>query len=195
MESHLLIHLIDMKKILLAILGIFLINYCSAQTTLPPSQVDFEDYIKLTNEVYKHRKKRVIHVKEWLQMSKEPKTVILDTRSKAMYNAKHIKGAIHLNFSDFTQPRLNRLIPDKNTRILIYCNNNIGNEQEFFVSKMVMPSTKKEKKRMLALNVPTFINLYGYGYKNVYELADLVDIHSGILEFEGNSIPKKLKLK
>ena len=28
----------------------------------------------------------------------------------------------------------------------------------------------------LALNIPTFVNLHGYGYENVYELADLVSI-------------------
>jgi hypothetical protein len=28
----------------------------------------------------------------------------------------------------------------------------------------------------LALNIPTFINLYGYGYKNIYELKVIVPI-------------------
>ena len=191
MESKHTFHLNGMRTILLALLSFLCIQTCFAQSTLPPSQVNFKDYLALSKEVYEHRKNRVIGVKEWLKMSKEPNTIILDTRSKAMYKAKHIKGAIHLNFSDFTQPRLNRLIRKSNTLILIYCNNNITNEREFFVSKMYIPPTPEAKKRMLALNVPTFINLYGYGYKNVFELGDLVDVNSGILEFEGTQVSTK----
>jgi hypothetical protein len=33
------------------------------------------------------------------------------------------------------------------------------------------------KRVQLALNIQTFINLYGYGYRNVYELADVVDFN------------------
>ncbi|TPW03683.1 MAG: hypothetical protein FD124_2905 [Alphaproteobacteria bacterium] len=33
------------------------------------------------------------------------------------------------------------------------------------------------KSVRLALNIPTFINLYGYGYPNIYELADIVDFN------------------
>ena len=29
----------------------------------------------------------------------------------------------------------------------------------------------------LALNIQTFINLVGYGYRNVYELKDVVDFN------------------
>lgn len=35
------------------------------------------------------------------------------------------------------------------------------------------------------MNIPTFINLYGYGFKNVYELSELVNIFGGGLQFEG----------
>ena len=63
------------------------------------------------------------------------------------------------------------MIPDKNTRILIYCNNN-------FISKR---RSLLDKSLPLALNIPTFINLYGYGYKNVYELKDRIpDVDSRV---------------
>ncbi len=178
-------------KAIFTILGLAVVSLCSAQTNLKPSQVDFDGYISLAKEVQQYRKNRVIHLKKWLKMSKEPKTIILDTRSKAMYDRKHIQGAVHLNFSDFTMESLYRIAPDKNTRILIYCNNNISNENVAFISKMYIPPTPTETKRLLALNVPTFINLYGYGYKNIYELADLVDYKSGQLSFEGSSIRRK----
>jgi len=34
------------------------------------------------------------------------------------------------------------------------------------------------KSIRLALNIQTFINLHGYGYGNVYELAEAVDFNS-----------------
>ena len=38
---------------------------------------------------------------------------------------------------------------------------------------------------MLALNVPTYTNLYGYGYRNIYELNELVNINDQRLKLEG----------
>ena len=36
----------------------------------------------------------------------------------------------------------------------------------------------------LALNIPTFINLYGYGYDNIYELKDYMDEEDDRVQFE-----------
>jgi hypothetical protein len=134
----------------------------------------------------------LISFEKFLSWAKEPNTVILDTRSTEMYNRKHVKGAIHLDFTDFTQDNLLRLIPSTDTRILIYCNNNFADDQVNFRTKMVpRPQLRTIKKPItLALNIPTFINLYGYGYKNVYELADLVSVTNKSIVFEGTDVFK-----
>ena len=159
---------------------------------LPASKVDFDAYEKLAKEVKEYRKDRLVSLSKFLSLSKEKKTVILDTRSTEMYNRKHIKGAIHLNFADFTQFNLRLLIPDLNTRILIYCNNNFDDDPINFATKSSKPKSLNQKETTLALNIPTFINLYGYGYKNVYELADLVSVFSKAIEFEGTDVPKPI---
>jgi hypothetical protein len=92
-----------------------------------------------------------------------------------------VRGAIHLNFSDFSEKDLKRLIPDKATRILIYCNNNFDNEPELFVGKAIT----------VALNVPTFINLHAYGYENVYELKPFLDIKTTKIPFAGSAVLMK----
>ena len=51
-------------------------------------------------------------------------------------------------------------------RILIYCNNNFSNN-----------APRDPESGQLSLNIQTFINLYGYGYRNVYELGDVVDFN------------------
>lgn len=182
-----------------------------------PSKVNFDDYEKLTKEVNIYRKDRLINWATFTQYSKEPKTVILDTRSKEMYDRKHVKGAIHMNFSDFTQDNLERLIPDPNTRILIYCNNNFVDDPINFATKSYNPrpilqikpranskqsmeqlplqqiqfqgiKTEPAKELTLALNIPTFINLYGYGYRNVYELSELLSVTFPRIIFEGTDV-------
>jgi Rhodanese-like domain len=157
---------------------------------LPASKVDFDAYETLAKEVKEYRKNRLVSLSKFLFLSKEQNTVILDTRSTEMYNRRHVKGAIHLNFADFTQDNLRLLIPDLNTRVLIYCNNNIDKDPINFATKSVKPKSLKQKEVTLALNIPTFINLYGYGYKNIYELADFVSVFSKAIEFEGTDVIK-----
>lgn len=166
------------------------------------SYVDFDRFLELAQEVRDHRAERMVSLEKFQQMSAEENTVILDTRTKAMYDAKHIKGAIHLEFSAFTQLELAKLIPDTNTRILIYCNNNFENDDQYFPTKSLsrpemermkilgQPNAPKAFPLTMALNVPTYINLYGYGYRNVYELADLVSIFYSGIEFEGTKVAK-----
>ena len=78
-----------------------------------------------------------------------------------MYNRRLVKGAIHLSFPDFTQDNLRMLVPDLNTRILIHCNNNFDKDPVNFALKSVKPKSLNQKEITLALNIPTFINLYG----------------------------------
>lgn len=162
----------------------------------PAAHVDFGAYDSLAHVVMKHRETRLLHVDSFLDMSRQAGVMIIDTRSDAMYKAKHVKGAVHLNFSDFTQANLARLVPSKDTKILIYCNNNFENDNTFFATKDYNPPTRLDESYRdggsltLALNIPTYINLYGYGYKNVYELSDLVNVLSGRVEFEGTEVFK-----
>jgi len=113
-------------------------------------------------------------------MSKDEDTIVLDTRSAAKYAELHIKGAVHLNFSDITSDTLAAIVPSPATRILIYCNNNFENAPEPFPVKMAVA----------ALNIPTFVTLYAYGYQNLYELGPVVDPATSNIEFAGIGIPE-----
>lgn len=163
----------------------------SKQVKLSP-KVSYDDFETLTKEVKAYRKARLISVVDFLKKSKDQNTIILDTRSDSMYKRKHIKGAIHLNFADFAQSSLAKIIPSFNTTILIYCNNNFDGDEVNFISKTVAPSVSNKGKAItLALNIPTFINLYGYGYHNVFELAEMVHVWDKSIEFEGTDVVVK----
>jgi phage shock protein E len=120
---------------------------------------------------------------QFIVMSREPGTVVLDARSAAMYAKLHVKGALNLPFTDLASASLDATIPDRATPILIYCNNNFRNAEEAFPSKLPAAS----------LNLSTFIALYTYGYRNVYELAPLLDVHETRLEFEGSSTDREAR--
>ena len=42
------------------------------------------------------------------------------------------------------------------------------------------------KSPVMSLNVPTYVALYAYGYRNVYELGPLRDLQASLLEFESS---------
>jgi hypothetical protein len=107
-------------------------------------------------------------------MSRQAGVLILDARSKQKYDLLHIAGAVHLSFPDITVESLQRLLPDKNAKILIYCNNNFINSEEAFPSKLPTAS----------LNISTYIALYNYGYRNLYELAPRLDPKKCRLTFQ-----------
>ena len=135
--------------------------------------IDMEGYLSVSREAARHRATRRVSEEEFMRMSREPNTLILDARSREKFDALHVKGAVSLSFSDIAIESLARTIPDKNTRILIYCNNNFANAEEPFPRKMVTAS----------LNLSTYIALYNYGYRNVYELGPLVDLAKSKLPF------------
>lgn len=159
----------------------------------PKAKVSFSDFKNLVAEVESHRGKRLVDLGTFLAMAKEPGTIVLDARSDFRFRRLHLKGAQHLSFTDFTQQNLATVIPDFQTRILIYCNNNFDGDQTEFPSKQFIPDanlsasqiTSQEKPIMLALNIPTYITLYGYGYRNVYELDELVNVRDRRIVFEG----------
>lgn len=137
----------------------------------PNLQVRYDQFTELTLKLQPIRQERLVTTEQFLEMAKDENTIILDTRSRWAFDQIHIKGAVHLNFSDFTEKKLRELIPDPNTRILIYCNNNFLAD-----APVVDVSALTAKSPPLALNIPTFINLWGYGYTNIFELADLMPL-------------------
>jgi len=117
---------------------------------------------------------RRVSQEEFISMSREAGTIVLDARSRERFEELHVKGAINLSFPDIALESLRKAIPDKKTRILIYCNNNFLNAEGPFPSKL--PSA--------SLNLSTYIALYNYGYRNIYELADTLDLKASKLAFE-----------
>jgi len=137
--------------------------------------IDMAGFLHVSAAAAAHRESRRVSEEEFLRLARTPGTVILDARSREKYDELHIAGAISLSFPDIAIESLRRTIPNRSTRILIYCNNNFRGNESAFASKLPAAS----------LNLSTYIALYTYGYRNVYELAPQVDVDTSILPFQG----------
>jgi hypothetical protein len=135
----------------------------------PPSnpQIDYPGFRRLTLDVETYRQDRLVDWATFARFAADPHVLVLDARSESAFRAGHIEGAVNLPFTDFTAESLARVIGSRDRPILIYCNNNFSNN--------VAPVARKSIQ--LALNIQTFINLVGYGYRNVRELNAVIDFN------------------
>ena len=141
--------------------------YAVAAYPAPPAnpKIDMRGYLAVASEAARYREARRLDEREFMRLASERGTIVLDARSAEKFAIRHIDGAVNLAFSDISIESLARVLPDKNARILIYCNNNFVGDEIAFASKSANAS----------LNLSTYIALYSYGYRNVYELAPLLD--------------------
>ena len=146
----------------------------AAQAVPDNPAIDMPGFLRLAHEAAELRQSRRLTEEQFLDRMKVPGTIVLDARSRDRYELLHVAGAVNLPFTDMTVESLARLIPDRSTPILIYCNNNFAGAEEPF----------PEKRAPAALNLSTYVTLYTYGYRNVWELGPLVELAESKLPFE-----------
>ena len=152
-----------------AALSLLVATQTLAQQAAPPVNplIDYAGFETLVREVGPLRETRRIGWDSFAARARAQGALLLEARSASDFARGHIAGAVNLPFSEFTDARLAAVIgPDRERLIYIYCNNNFSDNVAPVVTKRLP----------LALNIPTFINLVGYGYGNVWELADVVSI-------------------
>ncbi|HEY0325898.1 MAG TPA: rhodanese-like domain-containing protein [Allosphingosinicella sp.] len=140
----------------------------AAPQSRPPAnpQINYPAFRALTNEVETYRATRLIGWADFVAASREPDVLILDARSERQFAAGHIRGAINLPLPEFSEEALAEIIGRSDRPILIYCNNNFSNDRPPVMLK----------SGPVALNIPTFIHLVAYGYRNIRELNDVIDM-------------------
>jgi hypothetical protein len=140
----------------------------ATETSLANPRIDMKAHLDVARAAARYRETRRLTEAEFIRMAAEPGTTVLDARSPEKYRQLHIAGAVNLTFADISEESLDRLLPDKDGRILIYCNNNFAGDDSAFPRKLASAS----------LNLSTYAALYDYGYRNVYELAPLIDVRT-----------------
>jgi rhodanese-related sulfurtransferase len=153
----------------------------AAEAQIPNRLIDYPGFLKTAQDAQKPRESRRLTEAQFLAMAAEPGTIVLDARSESKFRLLHLKGAINLPFTEFTAATLAAAIPAKNTRVLIYCNNNFLGNATAFATKAAPTS----------LNISTYVALTSYGYNNLYELGPLIDVKNAKLRLEGEELSSK----
>ncbi len=139
-------------------------------------QIDYRGFSQLTSELGALRNQRRLAWAEFSARAAAEGALLLDARSADAFARGHLKGAVNLPFTDFTDEALAAVIgANPNRPIYIYCNNNFRDHR----------APVMLKRAPMALNIPTFINLHGYGYRNIWELADVIGTKDAGVEWEG----------
>ena len=151
---------------------------------IPNRLIDASKFQDLTSVTLQAREARRLTEEQFIKASQSSEYIIVDARSKNNFDIRHIKNAINLPFTEFTEQTLKNIIPSKDSKVLIYCNNNFLGSPIAFASKIAPAS----------LNLSTQVSLAAYGYKNVYELGPLLHVNETKIEFSGTEVKNPLIL-
>ena len=166
------------------VFAVLLTFACLGHTeTIPNKLIDAQGFQADVMASQQIRVDRRVTEEQFIEMATDKHTVVLDARSPARFEQMHIIGARNLAFTDFTEESLKNLIATKDTKILIYCNNNVANSPIAFAPKA--PSA--------SLNLSTYTALFTYGYRNVFELGPVVDPAKSKIKFEGSLVKDSAK--
>ena len=148
------------------------------KTPIPNRLIDYAAFQQIVNESQGEHENHRLSENAFLAAMAQPDVIVLDARSAGMFQRQHIRGAVNLPFTDFTAQSLAGILPRKDTKILIYCNNNFLRSPIAFASKTASAS----------LNLSTYTSLKSYGYDNVFELGPLLDAEKTKIPFQGSAI-------
>ena len=154
-------------------------NSLHAQTNIANPLVDYSGFARIVERSGNERTSRLLNEPQFLAAMTDHEVIVLDARSTSMYALRHVKGAINLPFTEFTEAALAKAIPDKARKILIYCNNNFLGSPRAFATKIPAAS----------LNLSTYTALNAYGYTNLFELGPLLDVLNTSIPFAGKELP------
>jgi phage shock protein E len=150
----------------------------SVAETIPNDLIDYRGFRSIVDEAEDVRESKRLTESEFLAAMSDENTILLDARSATWFAQRHLVGAVNLPFTDWTEASLAKIIPQKETKILIYCNNNFLGSPTAFATKSAPAS----------LNLVSYTNLVAYGYTDVYELGPLLDVNDTVLPFEGTEV-------
>jgi hypothetical protein len=150
----------------------------NARPSIPNPAIDAPGFRKIVQESAAERESKRLTEAEFIKAMQEKGVIVLDARSTRNFDRRHVSGAINLPFTEFTASDLAKVIPKKDSKVLIYCNNNFDGS----------PISFQTKAPVTALNLSTYVSLRGYGYTNIYELGPLLKVSTTKIPFVGTEV-------
>ena len=116
---------------------------------IPNPLIDYKAFQKIVTESAAERESHRLTEPQFIAAITDKSAVLLDARTASRFDLRHIRGAVNLPFTEFTADSLAKVIPAKDAKVLIYCNNNFAGSPVSFASKA--PSA--------SLNISTYVAL------------------------------------
>ncbi len=145
---------------------------------IPNELIDYPEFKRVVDAAEVERESKRLTEAEFLTAMSEPGAVLLDVRSPTAFEQHHLRGAVNLPLTEWTVATLAKAIPTKDTKVLIYCNNNFRD-------------LARTKIAPQALNLLSYTSLMAHGYTNIYELGPLLTTGTTTLPFEGTLVPSE----
>lgn len=120
---------------------------------------------------YKHGIQKInwkaheISFEQFKKESQNRSVVILDLRSEAEYKEGHFKGA-RLMGADIKEEKLKQLVPNKQSKIIVYCTNTFFPSRRISLNNVCLP-------QIIALGYPNVFVIEEIWHKNFDEITKL----------------------
>ena len=98
-------------SILLLALLAWATSFVRAADPIPNRLIDYVGFEKIVETSKAERESHRLTEQEFMTQMNTPGVVVLDARSAAMYQLRHIDGAVNLPFTDFTADSLAKVLP------------------------------------------------------------------------------------
>ena len=142
-----------MKTNYVAALPITFLLFATASAKNPPvvNEIKPQDFYRQAST----SPPKEISAKQLADWLANKAAVLIDLRAKESFERAHIRGAINVPIESLTAEHLKTLVPHRDSRIVVYCTNNLS------------------PTRMVALTTLGYPAIEQLGYSNVNRLEDL----------------------
>ncbi len=150
-----------MKRSLALLLTMLTMAWASPSLAVDP--VSFDQY---KNGIAKiDWKAHEISFEQFKKESQNSGVVILDLRSEAEYKEGHFKGA-RLMGADIKEEKLKQLVPNKQSKIIVYCTNTFFPSRRISLNNVCLP-------QIIALGYPNVFVIEEIWHKDFDEMSKL----------------------
>ena len=167
-----------MNKLIVTAIGLAVAGIAQGEQSIPNPLINYGQFQRIVSDSREQREAHRLTEAQFLADMQIKDVVVLDARTESRFRLRHVKGAVNLPYTEFTADTLARVVADKDSMILIYCNNNFLNSPAAFATKTPAAS----------LNLATYTSLKAYGYTNIFELGPLLKVEETKIPFEGSEV-------
>lgn len=150
-----------MNRSLALLLTIFTTAWASPSHAVDP--VSFDEYKHGIQKI--DWKAHEISFEQFKKESQNSGVVILDLRSEPEYQEGHFKGA-RLMGADIKEEKLKQLVPNKQSKIIVYCTNTFFPSRRISLNNVCLP-------QLIALGYPNVFVIEEIWHKNFDEITKL----------------------